>query len=265
MAASTAPPRPGLPGPGERVVPGPFRPHGHVVWAEARETAAGLVQVRFVGRSGDRELDVRGDRGEILARAEGLAMDDARPVARVHQVHGARVVPACPSGGPSGDADALWTAEPGLVVSVITADCVPVLLAADGGAAVAAVHAGWRGIVAGVVPKTVEALRTHTGTAPESLHAWVGPSIGVCCYEVSDPVARQVAEAAGTGDVVTTPPGGRPHLDLVGGVSRQLAAAGVPAPTVVVRCTRCDEERLWSYRREGKKAGRNVAYVWREV
>lgn len=265
MTVSTAPPAPARLEPDQRVVPGPFDTHGHAVWAESREMAAGLVQVRFVGRSGDRQLDVYGDRDEILARAEGLAPDEARRVARVHQVHGGRVVAACPSGGPSGDADALWTEEPGLAVSVITADCVPVLLAAQDGPAVAAVHAGWRSIVAGVVPEAVETLRRQTGTEPSHLHAWVGPSIGVCCYEVSDEVARQVADAAGTDDVVTTPPGGRPHLDLVGAVARQLAAVGVPDPTVVVRCTRCDSHRLWSYRREGKKAGRNVAYVWREA
>lgn len=203
----------------------------------------------------------RGPGGRRAARAEVLEAVEDRPlpVAGLQQVHSARVVAARP--GICGEGDALWTDRPGLALSVVTADCVPVVLAGPGesGPRVAAVHAGWRGIVAGVVPRTVEAL----GVAPDAVEAWVGPAIGACCYEVGEEVAAEVAEVAGTGCVVPAAAiGGRPHLDLPGAVRAQLEEAGVRAPRIVVRCTRCDGERLWSYRRAGKRAGRNHAFVW---
>ncbi len=242
--APTPPPDTREPG---ALVRGPRTVAGHAVWA----ARAGRVEVRFVGR-GD-----GGGRAEILARVEGARL----PVAAARQVHSDRVVEA--REGPCGEADALWTTRRGLALSVITADCVPVLLAATGaerGTApgpVGAVHAGWRGIAAGVVPRAVEAL----GVAPEALTAWIGPAIGACCYEVSEEVAAQVA-AASHPAVVAPGLRDRPHLDLPGAVRHQLLRAGVPAPRIVVRCTRCDAEALWSYRREGRGAGRNVAYVW---
>ena len=215
--------------------------------------------MRFVGRGEG------GTRGEILQRVEGARL----PVAAARQVHSDRVVEA--REGSCGEADALWTARPGLVLSVITADCVPVVLASTGasvesstgnerstaGGPVAAVHAGWRGLEAGVVLRAVEALPA----APESLISWIGPAIGACCYEVGEEVAARVA-AASHPSVVTPGLRYRPHLDLPGAVRHQLLRAGVPAPRIVVRCTRCDAEALWSYRREGRGAGRNVTYVW---
>ncbi len=244
----TMPPTP-RPRPDSRAAPlrGPLPAGGYPVWA----ARAGTVEVRFVGRGAG------GGRGEILERVEGVGL----PVAAARQVHSGRVLEAGP--GPCGEGDALWTARRGLALSVITADCVPVLLAAAGaqrGASpgpVAAIHAGWRGIEAGVVARTVRALEV----APAELSAWIGPAIGACCYEVSDEVAARVA-AASHERVVVLGPGERPHLDLPGAVRHQLLAAGVPEPRIVVRCTRCDAGSLWSYRREGKGAGRNLAYVW---
>lgn len=224
---------------------GPCLSGDHPVW----KSSSGAVEVRFVGRGPG------GSRSAILSRVEGREL----PVAQAKQVHSDRVLEA--REGFTGRGDALWTDRPGLVLSVITADCVPILLAARGEGRVAAVHAGWRGIVAGVVERTVEAL----GVPPEELEAWVGPAIGVCCYEVGEDVAERVAGAAGP-EVVAPGhrlgPGRRPHLDLPGAVCRQLVQAGVGPPRVVVRCTRCDGETLWSYRREGAGVGRNVAYVW---
>ncbi len=226
---------------------GPVPAGGHPVWA----ARAGPVELRFVGRGAG------GSRSEILERVEGSHL----PVAAARQVHSDRVLEARP--GPCGEGDALWTDRRGLALSVITADCVPVVLAAIGGSPsraagpVAVIHAGWRGIEAGVVGRTVREL----GVAPAQLGAWIGPAIGACCYEVSDEVAARVAGASGPG-VVVAGPGERPHLDLPGAVRRQLLAAGVGEPRIVVRCTRCDAESLWSYRREGRGAGRNLAFVW---
>ena len=220
---------------------GPEYLGGYPVWSAS---GAG-VEVRFVGRG------LGGTRTAILARVAGREL----PVAQAKQVHSDSVLVA--REGFCGRGDALWTDRTGLALSVITADCVPLVLA--GGGRVAAVHAGWRGVVAGVVGRAVAAL----GAPPGELAAWIGPAIGVCCYEVGEEVAEAVAGATDPGVVA---PGagadGRPHLDLAGAVRRQLARAGVPEPRILVHCTRCDPERLWSYRREGQGVGRNVAYVW---
>ena len=121
----------------------------------------------------------------------------------------------------------------------------------------AAVHAGWRGIAAGIVSETVAALPE----APENVTAWIGPAIGPCCYEVGEEVAEQVAAAARR-DVVRPGPRGRPHLDLPGAVAAQLAAAGVSRVVVVSACTRCESESLWSFRRDGRGTGRNLSFIW---
>ncbi len=229
-------------------VEGPVTRGGHPVWW----VSSGGIEVRFVGRGPG------GTRTDILGRLE----EGAPLVAEAKQVHSGTVLPA--REGFSGRGDALWTARPGLALSVITADCVPVLLAASEaeGGRVAAVHAGWRGITAGVVEGALEAL----GAPPETLAAWIGPSIGVCCYEVGGDVADEVAAASDPSVAIPghRTPRGRPHLDLAGAVRHQLVRAGVPAPRVLLRCTRCDAERLWSYRREGKGVGRNVAFIWRK-
>lgn len=232
---------------------GPRRRGGHSVWA----ASDGGVEVRFVGRG------PVGSVAEVLRRVEGRSL----PVAELRQVHSDRVLPA--REGNAGPGDALWTDRQGLALSVITADCVPVVLAVRGGGPLAVVHAGWRGIVAGVVERAVEAL----SAPPAEMAAWVGPAIGACCYEVGPAVARQMEEVSGAGDGSPTSPKaltveglrGRPHLDLPGAVAGQLRRAGVPRPRVLARCTRCDEANLWSYRREGPRAGRNVTYAWRRT
>lgn len=226
-------------------VEGPSFHGNHPVWT----ASTGKVEVRFVGRG------LGGTRTAILRQVEGREL----PVAQAKQIHSDRVLVARP--GYVGRGDALWTDRPALALSVITADCVPVLLAAPGRRRVAAVHAGWRGIAAGVVERAIEAL----DVPPDELLAWVGPAIGACCYEVGEDVAERVVAA--TGPAVVVPgsclgPGSKPRLDLVGAAAHQLGRAGVPAPRMVVRCTRCDSENLWSYRREGAGVGRNVAYVW---
>lgn len=223
-------------------IEGPVWQGNHPIWSASTST----VEVRFVGRG------LGGTRAAILRRVEGREL----PVAQAKQVHSDRVLAA--QEGDVGEGDALWTDRRDLALSVITADCVPLVLAPRDGGRIAAVHAGWRGIVAGIVPRTIEALET----APEELEAWIGPSIGVCCYEVGDEVAAAVADASSS-LIVTTHGAERPHVDLVGAVRHQLDVAGVAMPRMVRRCTHCDPERLWSYRREGAGGGRNVTYVWR--
>ncbi len=170
------------------------------------------------------------------------------------QVHSATVLDACPGRNPAGDA--LVTDRHELAVAVVTADCVPVLLAGDRW--VAAVHAGWRGLAQSILPAAIERLRATSG----AITAWIGPAIGPCCYEVGHDVADRV-KAASTGEVVRSGGHGRPHLDLVAAARSQLEGSGDVRINVVEACTRCDDTRLWSYRRDGPGAGRNVAAIWR--
>ena len=201
----------------------------HWVWRDGK----GDVEVRFTGRG------PAGERDEILARVE----PDAPPVAWAKQIHSATVLPAHP--GHCGEGDALFGDVQDLALSVVTADCVPVLLAGPNG--LAAVHAGWRGLVSGVIPAALEKL----GGAET---AWIGPTIGSCCYEVGEEVAEQFPAEA----VI---PGPKPHLDLVAAARLQLK--GVEDVRVVGICTRCAADELYSYRREGKGVGRNVGFIWR--
>jgi polyphenol oxidase len=231
----------------DRWVHGPFWERGGATW-RAGWGAAG-VGVMFVGRG------VAGDAVEVMGRMGADGVD--KGVAWAKQVHSARVVEAREA-GECGQADGLVTAERGLALAIVTADCVPVLVAGPGG--IAAIHAGWRGIADGVVTAGVETLRRTAGNG--SLLAWVGPAIGACCYEVGDEVAARVAAVSGP-QVVTAGPAGRPHLDLPAAVRIQLAAAGVLDAYGPPRCTLCDSAHLWSYRGQGRAAGRNYAYIWR--
>jgi hypothetical protein len=202
------------------------------------------VAVAFTGRGSD------GSRDQVLSRLGGEPL----PAAWARQVHSARVLEARP--GECGEGDALVSRGRGLALSIVTADCVPLLLA--GPSAIAAAHAGWRGIAAGVVGAAVAAMAED----PAALQAWIGPAIGPCCYETGPEVAAQVV-AASDPAIVTAGPAGRPHLDLQLAVRRQLEAAGLRQVQVLRLCTRCAEASLHSYRRDGKAAGRNHAFIWR--
>lgn len=219
---------------------GPLEENGWWLW---RASAPG-VEVRFLGRGGD----TKGSRDAVLAAVAPAAP----PVAWAKQVHSATVLTA--RLGACGEGDALVTDRAGLALSVATADCVPVLLAGPQG--LAAVHAGWRGLVGGVLAATFGRLNGR------GWKAWIGPAIGPCCYEVGDDVATAVAQASSAEVVVAT---GRekPHLDLYAAAVHQLRQGGVEQVFVARGCTRCDAERLHSYRREGKAAGRNLAFIWR--
>ena len=186
---------------------------------------------------------------------------ERRGVRRARQVHGFRVVCA-DAAGDLGEADAAFATRPGVAVGVVTADCVPVLLAARG--AVAAVHAGWRGLAGGVIPRALEALgEAAPGARPLAV---VGPCIGACCYEVDAPVLdamRARFGAALDGALTPTRPG-HARLDLPALARAALVAAGCAPGTVAVvegACTRCDAVRFHSHRRDGAAAGRLLSWI----
>lgn len=167
-----------------------------------------------------------------------------------YQTHGAGVVPVVDTSaavgvGPSplADTDALVTDRPGLGIGVLVADCVPTLLIS--GRCVGVVHSGWRGLLAGVLEHAVAALRDLGAHDP--ITAFVGPAIGVCCYEVSGDVAGRF-ETRWPQTVVSLHGEVRPHVDLRLGVALALAEAGVDDSFPLGPCTRCDAT-MWSHRR----------------
>ena len=191
----------------------------------------------------------------VVARA-GVPL----PVRVPRQVHGTRVVEAA-TRADRPEADALSVTAPGLLVGVLTADCVPVLLVDVRRRVSAVVHAGWRGAAGGIVEATIAHLATRAGSAAADLEAAVGPAIGGCCYEVGPEV--RAAFAARSGEA-TAPAwsrrGPREHVDLRTAVRCLLQAAGVARVAVLGPCTACGAG-YQSYRRDGARAGRQLSFV----
>jgi hypothetical protein len=180
---------------------------------------------------------------------------------RPQQVHGASVTQASACAGAEAPrADAIVSALPGVPVGVVTADCVPILVAAEGGAAVAAIHAGWRGLASGVIAAGIGALRAES-EGEARLVAVIGPHIGGCCYEVDEPVLEALEPIFGRDLTAALRPArpGHAWLDLGRLARAALLRAGL-APSALGQlpgaCTRCDPVRFHSYRREGPAAGR---------
>ena len=159
---------------------------------------------------------------------------ERRPEKR--QVHGTRAVRVVSERQAAGEADAFHTRQPGIPVSVITADCVPLLLARRDGAHVAAVHAGWRGLADDIIPKVLAELEAGEGWV-----AAVGPTICAQCYEVSEELAGQFARQFDGIPAHVLVPRHR-HLDLRAIADHQLRAAGVTAIDHVGGCTCCTRD-----------------------
>ncbi len=197
----------------------------------------------------------------------GVRGSEAPPgLMRPKQVHGRAVAIARPGASAQpAEADAIATDAPGTAVGIVTADCVPILLAADRGGAVAAVHAGWRGLGRGVVEAGVAALRELAGGGAR-LVAVLGPHIGPCCYEVDAPVLRALESRFGGALERARQPARSGHamLELETLVRHELARLGVAADSVAAvedACTRCHDQRFHSYRRDGPRAGRLVHHI----
>jgi hypothetical protein len=181
----------------------------------------------------------------------------------VNQVHGGCVKRmTVESANDHGDADALMTDQAGIVLSVRVADCVPVLVAAKTGSVVVAIHAGWRGIVAGVIDNSIAKIHEAFDIQSGELVAAVGPCIGPEHFEVGDEVAAAF-DQAGLSSTVIRSKDKKPHIDLLAAAVSQLQAAGIPNESIDQSsyCTYRDEALFHSYRRDGKQAGRMVAMI----
>ena len=183
---------------------------------------------------------------------------DTANLATVQQIHSDKVLLA-DRAGPMGEGDALISNQPGITLSVRTADCLPILMADTRNRAIAAVHAGWRGTIQEIVPKTIQAMADRFGTHPDDLVIAVGPGIGACCFEVGPEVAIQFAKVFPE----RTDLNQKTKVDLVetnlrllrrnGGSVRQIATSGL--------CTYCRPDLFHSYRRDGEAAGRMVSAI----
>jgi polyphenol oxidase len=203
----------------------------------------------------------------MTTRALGDVKDPAvRAKLRVHlpadpvwlkQVHGTRVIDAAPSLLGS-EADAAVTHQRGVVCAVMAADCMPVLLADEEGTAVAAAHAGWRGLSAGVIEAALEAMARPAA----GVMAWLGPAIGPRAYEVGAEVREAfVAADAGATECFSATRPGHWHLDLYAAARRRLRSRGVLRIFGGGYCTSSDAARFYSWRRD-RAPERMAALVW---
>ena len=164
----------------------------------------------------------------------------------------------------AGEADGMVTPESGIYLGILTADCVPLLFIAPKQRLAAAVHAGWRGTLAGIAAKAVRLFKDQYGAAAGDLEVALGPSIGVCCYEVKDDVAGPLMKKWGS---LTTPSiavrNGKSLINLSRLNRDILRAAGVPGHQLfqVGPCTACSADDFFSYRRERSETGRQISVV----
>ena len=218
---------------------------------------------------GTRVVDLdAGDDFDAAADLEALAEVDA--AARLNAPARGPLSPADAAlkraRGPLGPADAAFTRRRGRVCAILTADCLPLLLAADSGDVVAAVHAGWRGLAGGVIEATVRALRTAPAlqVAPERLMAWLGPAIGPKHFEVGAEVREALLkDDLGAEGAFVPNARGRFMADLGELVRRRLAALGVSRVYGGGQCTYADPDRYFSHRRDGV-TGRQATLIWME-
>jgi len=203
-----------------------------------------------------------GDDPQLVERNRMFLVDALGYVATprwLDQVHGTEIVIAdeCEM---NVSADGAVTAAQGIACAIMTADCLPVLLTDRNGTQVAAAHGGWRGLAGGILEKTVAALTTR-GVAAGELMAWLGPAIGPAAYEVDAAVVDSLPDIDKRAVVQTNPQ--HWQLNLYELARSRLASSGVEAVYGGGFCTYSDQERFFSYRRDGA-CGRQATLIWLE-
>jgi hypothetical protein len=237
------------------LVPSIFPPEAVVAGFTTRRGGVSLPpfdSLNLGDRTADDPESVR-ENYRILYTALGVHGEQA---ALMRQVHDARIR-VIEKGGMYADTDCLLTAEPGVLLGIRVADCVPVLLHNPRTGVVGAAHCGWRPIVTGILERTVETMRREWNFDPGDLYAALGPSAGACCYEVGPEVAERFAPSS------IESRGGRLYADLRGEIMRRLRAAGVSGRRIesFPHCTICTESSYFSHRRDGDRSGRMMGYI----
>ena len=202
---------------------------------------------------------------ENLRRLGEAAGFDPACLAFLKQVHGNHVVTRVNKGDLSRvNADAQITDQPGIVLAVLIADCLPILVVDRRRRAVAAVHAGWRGTRGRILARAIESMRAEFRSTPGDLRVALGPGIRVDAYEVGEDVAATFRQEFGVGSgVVRETPGNRPHLDLFRANWMIAVESGVPEAQVfdLGLCTATHVARFFSHRAENGRTGRAMAFV----
>jgi purine-nucleoside/S-methyl-5'-thioadenosine phosphorylase / adenosine deaminase len=233
-------------------------------WRNGGVSTASYASLNLGDHVGDEAASVAENRRRLAV----AAVLPAEPI-WLRQVHGTTVADLDVANRGATDldaaagvapADAAFTRRRGRVCAILTADCLPILLAADSGGLVAAAHAGWRGLAGGVIEATVQAL----AVPPTKLMAWLGPAIGPQHFEVG----AEVREALLKGDLgaeaaFTATARGRFMADLGALAQRRLAALGVGRIYGGGRCTYAEADRYFSHRRDGM-TGRQATLIWLE-
>jgi YfiH family protein len=246
--------------------PAPPKVHAAFTLRSGGVSAAPFDSLNLGAHVGDQAAAVAENRRRVRTR---LSLPEEP--AWLEQVHGVEVVDldgATPAAGatlhaPAAGmpaADAVVSRRAGRVCVVQVADCLPVLLTARDGSAVAAAHAGWRGLAAGVLEVTVKRLAVE----PRELLAWLGPAVGAAHFEVGAEVRQAfLAQDAAAADAFAANTRGRWQCDLAGLARRRLARLGIGAVFGGQWCTYGEASRFFSYRRDGR-CGRMAALIWRE-
>jgi len=237
---------------------GPSLIHG--VFTRLGGFSQGAFASLNVGRTvGDDPATVEANHLAIY-RALGIS---EQAVVTVRQVHGERVMAVSPGdGGKSlGEADALISNVPGLVLLLRFADCVPVFLYAPRENAVGLVHAGWQGTAQEIAAKAAQAMISTYGCRPEEILAGIGPAIGPCCFDVGTDVLRAIQGKAWAEEVLTTREDGKTYMDLWRANALQLQGVGLRQIEHSCMCTACLLEEFYSHRAERGHTGRFAALI----
>jgi polyphenol oxidase len=215
------------------------------------------ASLNLSSRVGDHPAAVAQNRILVEQAAKGLKLVGMR------QVHGTESVRVSEPRQTVGSADGMFTTVEGLGLAVLTADCVPVLMVVPTARVAVAVHAGWRGTAAGVVPAAVRAVCGELGLNPGDLKVALGPAIGACCYEVERAIGEELTDRWGAMPEAWHPDGSHGRLDLRAANRAMLVGVGVPADRIelVGSCTSCEPERFFSHRRSGGCTGRQISFV----
>jgi len=213
----------------------------------------------------DAHQNVEGNR-HILAHAFGCRPEN---FVAVSQVHGVDLL-VIDSPNPDYlhyqrlECDGIVTNQPGVMIAVSVADCVPVLLLDPGRKVAAALHAGWKGTAGNISGKGVEAMVSLFGSDPARILAVVGPAIGPCCYEVDTPVVESLRNQEGGYERFAATAGeGKWRLDMPAAISAQLRQAGLPENNIEIsgQCVSCTPELFFSYRRDNGDTGRQMGFI----